>query len=456
MIASLAERSRYAAGILPGLAVGLLLTSCSMRSVPEKVLEEAIVSAAQSQPNRTTEWDGVIRDLARRYAADEYSGRVDPDKGRIAQQAIARGCQDPFVRFVWWEYRRTIGDWRPDALASEGKALAEELYAHGYSQYVRAQAATRALYNLNSGFRDTTTPDRKLLSDIQWKSAFGGINNPAVPEWQARLMASDLDYAWSFADKSQQERTVGLLDEAISRRFGDGASLHLLRGTRAIRAAWRVTELKDTSKDEWTEFIRLLTTARKDLEQAWQLDQTDPNIAAQMIHVCAGLNLPRDEMDKWFRRALATGKDASAACDAKLDYLSKWKLGGPEDCVAFGRESLAHPEYGWKSGLYLWYAHWNNQTYRQLPPGYLARPEVWGDIKESLAAYLVRYPQSHGIRLDYLYHAWLARDWSVAKEQFALLDPTNLSLARIGGQPAYDAMIADLKNSAAPLRPEDL
>jgi len=441
-------------------ATMLFAAGCLKRQARVHSLEADIVATSLAHPERAAGWEETIRDLAHRYEQQERTGHLDAEKGRRAKQALDQGCQDPFVRYLWLDYQAMPCGTKPTLLFAEAKAVAEELYANGYPQYLRAGAADFALRMSDYTPTEADEAARKPLHDIQWKSSFGGINNPAVPEWEARALADDLGVRWMYSNPSGRERTDAEIDAAIVKRFGEGATLHYLRGARAVRRAWRISDPGHTKTAEWHEYTRELSLARGELEQAWQAEPRHFWTACYMIGVCQGLNLPRKQMEQWFQRALATGFDGSYATDAKLDYLGDRELGSIEDRVAFGREALVHPEYGWDARLKLWLAHWRQQTWGQLHPDYLAQPAVWQDIKESISTYLAIYPEAQAIRLHYAYHAWLARDWPVFREQFAQIDPARLDLKLIGGPNAVDAMREDFQRTdplpSAPRRPGDL
>ena len=100
----------------------------------------------------------------------------------------------------------------------------------------------------------------------------------------------------------------------------------------------------------WRLFNERATEARKALEEAWNLDNTDSQSAAAMITVEMAIGEGnRDEMEKWFWRAMNADNDNLDACNKKLLWLEpKWH-GSPEDMLEFAR--TCRDTKNWRSGI---------------------------------------------------------------------------------------------------------
>jgi hypothetical protein len=248
--------------------------------------------------------------------------------------------------------------------------------------------------------------------------------------------------------KSNRESVGERIDTAFTKRFGDCASVHLFRGQRAVTRAWdaRGSEYDDDVSKEGREgFERELSNAEQELKKAWEIDSTDPAIAEEMITVCMGKGHSREEMEKWFQRALATGRDGYPSCAAKVYYLAARWHGSLAEQLEFAKECLTHPEWGDRTALILWRTHASHQKINKLPLSYFTQPAVWSDIKESFTAYFKSVPFAEALHIRYAYHAWLARDWPLLNEQLALGDPVFCDLSQIGGKKVFDQMVADAK-----------
>ena len=414
-------------------------------------LTQAIVTAALQNRNHTAQWDGVVRDLARRYAFCLRNNRRDYAMSEAARDGVARGCRDPFVRYVFFRHRIACMQVDDEAFAREGQAIAEEMGRESYPALLRAYVSWRAYLAWNNVFpRDKEREVRSRLNDLFWHATFDTVADPAVPEWMARLVAGQLDALWRGA-KDSRDNVAKQIDSALGARFGDCATVHYLRAARAIQRAWEgrgVGHADTVTKEGAQVFKHELEIAYKELGESWQLAPNEADTAEAMITVCMGLGLPQEDMEQWFQRGLATGQDASELCEKKHYSLAARWGGSLEKQLAFSRECLAHPEYGWTVTLLLWDTHQDNRTINNLPLTYYAQPEVWADIKQSLSAYLERFPESVRYRMFYAYHAWLAQDWSLLKQQLTLVDPAKSEWQKIGGRKIYDQMLADVKARA--------
>lgn len=102
----------------------------------------------------------------------------------------------------------------------------------------------------------------------------------------------------------------------------------LARGYQAIEYAWywRGRGYAYTVTDEgWRKFAEAMRDAREYLERSYELDPSDPQSACGMMIVCAGLDLPREELDMYLRRVTAIVPAHVTAYSIKLQYLlPKW------------------------------------------------------------------------------------------------------------------------------------
>ena len=81
--------------------------------------------------------------------------------------------------------------------------------------------------------------------------------------------------------------------------------------------------------------------AEEELEKAWKLDPTLPQIGKDMIWVCIGRGHNREVMEKWFQRAMVADEDYLDAGQAKLEYLHpKWH-GRKELMLGFAQQFAA-------------------------------------------------------------------------------------------------------------------
>lgn len=433
------------------LTVGLVFVLSIGCARHEQKLVNGVVAAAKNVPTYSSQWEPAIREVARRYVASLKTNRPDAEGSRLAHAAIAQGCEDPFVRYVAFRRRFEFAEVANEKDAQEGWKIVQEMAVFGYPSVVQAYATMRAqmVWTMAFGYGREQAMT-KQLSDLTWQNTLVALNDKTVPEWMSRSLADALEITWS-GSKSGREFVAAQVDAVLSKRYGDCATLHLLRGVRLTRVAWdaRGHGLPHTVTAEGQqEFERVLLQAKPELERAWALDPHDGNTAAAMIIVCIGLHRPAEEMEMWFRRGVETGQDADDLASNKNYYLGSYWHGSLEQQLAFSRECLAHPEWSERSLLQLWRTHAEHQSIGDLPLAYFARPEVWNDIKLSLSKYLERNPDATNRRFRYAYHAWLAQDWPVLREQLPQLDLGAVNLERYGGVTVHQKMLSDAKAHA--------
>ena len=425
------------------LVIGL--AACSR---VDRQLEESVIEAARRAPGFAPPWEARLREIVRLHLDDLHHNNRKPEKIRLARAAIAAGCQDPLVRYIMFRHRIQNIDISTPDLAREGAALAEQLEKGNYPPYLRAYAAVRAFETWNKAFSpEEEIAGRSRLNDLFWRATFATVKDPALPEWIVRPVAELLALTWK-NNEEHRDQIASLLDDGLTRRFGDCATVHYLRAQQAVQRGWVARgngTASTVAREGWVAFERELHTAQLELDRAWQLDPHDVDIAETAITTCMGLGAPREDMERWFKRGLAAGPDASALCDAKHYFLApKWG-GSRQAQFAFARECLAGRGYGSRSHLLLWITHYQVQRQTPLPESYFAQPEVWADIKRSFEAFFAVCPEEMHYRVDFAYHAWVAQDWPLCAEQLGLVEPELSDFSWIGGREVYERMVAEVK-----------
>src|SRR5262249_50831709 len=115
---------------------------------------------------------------------------------------------------------------------------------------------------------------------------------------------------------------------------------HKFTGYFTIRWAWdaRGTAIAPLVTEEGgRNFVLRLQEARKELQAVWDANPGDARVATNMLAVELGIGTKREDMEKWFERAMKADGNRVDACRIKLDWLDpKWH-GAYEDMMAFGR-----------------------------------------------------------------------------------------------------------------------
>ncbi len=209
-------------------------------------------------------------------------------------------------------------------------------------------------------------------------------------------------------------RRLGMEAEAAFQRVDAVlARISALKGIRLqvraqflINYAWeaRGNGFANTVAEEgWKKFRERLEEAREAIERSWALKPNDPRTATLMLMVEKGIGGDRDEMEKWFERAMKADGDFKLACVAKLDWLDpKWH-GSLKDMLAFGR--ACRDTGNWRAGITLLLpdAHFRAGQHlsKEERTKYYHSEEVRHDLQTAYDEYLRHYPDYYVDRSRY-------------------------------------------------------
>lgn len=112
-------------------------------------------------------------------------------------------------------------------------------------------------------------------------------------------------------------------------------------------------------------YAERLPLAEQYLTRAHELIPEDPRSATSLIMVARRLGYPRDQMEKWFNKAVEADPKYYDAYRKKLDCLTPEWSGGPQEMFAFARECAANPPAGSRVAFILADAH--AETARRFP-----------------------------------------------------------------------------------------
>ena len=93
------------------------------------------------------------------------------------------------------------------------------------------------------------------------------------------------------------------------------------------------------------------------LKESAELDPADPEAATLLIDLARRRNLPPEEMETWYQRAMKANPANIAACKAKLAYLDSRPDADGQAMLAFGREFLATQDWEYRIPFILVDAH---------------------------------------------------------------------------------------------------
>ncbi len=198
----------------------------------------------------------------------------------------------------------------------------------------------------------------------------------------------------------------------------------LIKGNFYINYAWEARGggwANTVTPQGWRDFAARLATAEEALTRAWELDPTNAGPPTKMLTVALGEDKDRDEMEKWFQRAMDANPDNYDACTSKLYYLEpKWH-GSPEAMLEFGHQCFDSQNWHGDVAFVLLDAHIALSKYQPDPKLYYRNEIVWSDFCTVYTAYLNAYPTDDQIRSKFAYYACLCGHWTEANDLFKKL-----------------------------------
>jgi tetratricopeptide (TPR) repeat protein len=377
-------------------------------------------------------WDEQVNELMKLavpdFALRENHGNYD-DVHQAAKRAIDAGCDDPMVLYIYAQ--SSFGRNHPGTAELEQRyAKAAKAFAESkYPAIRRASAPIRVgLYGMyRTGWFVQAGPLRYLddaLALFPESFKTDSITPSMRRVWRSelRLMQESMTFL-----KGNSKAAFDKIDAVLATvPAAKGIRLYF-QGTFYIDYAWeaRGSGFANTVTEVgWQKFKERTTVARKALEEAWNLDKTDSQSAAAMIEVELAIGEGnRDEMEKWFWRAMDADNDNLDACNKKLRWLEpKWH-GSPEDLLEFAR--TCRDTKNWSSGIPLLLAEAHHRLAGYLPEAkrfeYMSDPDVWREIHGVYLDYLKNVPEDLVARSEYADFCYLCGQYKEGHEQFQKL-----------------------------------
>lgn len=392
-----------------------------------KTLGEAYEKVGKKNPK----WDELARkclDAASRWCSHYIESRATLlDVHNRVQPAIGLGCDDPLILYLY--ARSSHGPFDPGR-AELARRYAVAAVALEQSEYPAIRRFT-ALYK--AGQYQAMVPRKDAEAERFLLASLRVLAESATHDEPSR----DLEDTWYTAVTTVQG-TLAILKknslvafQQIDAELAKTPQLEWLRlaakGDFYIHYAWeaRGSGFADTVGPEAQQkFEARLKIARQALGQAWLVKPGDWHIANSMLTVVKGLTSRRDEMEKWFYRAMLADGDNQKACWAKLDWLDPKWYGTDEEMVAFGRACRDTKNVRSGITILLGDAHYRAMTRRDTKTGqlqYMRQDDVWNDIYSVYSEYFQLYPSDFRERTRFAVFACWAGRYEISQRQFLLL-----------------------------------
>jgi len=404
---------------LPALEVRSAAQIVKIRLQEDQAKEYAIVLDAYDRlAEKNPRWEVVAREGFRII----YDPSGAPDKhraGALFQNAVDAGCDDPMVKHMLANC--LLSDAAPDAKAVrvQAEAACRKYISTGggpksYPAIMRFQGVLFALRAIPA-FSGDAAQDKVLL-DYLLQQAFGlwpeVVNTPGISSrkiYQLAVLLLDCAERRTYNAWRREDLTEAPLVRNIPATF----ARELIAGRGHIKDAWWAR-----NHGQADIFRQRIQDAREELEKAASIDPLHPDPPTGMLEIAVLERFPRDQMEKWFFRAMLANPDNLDACNVKLNYLMpQWGNGTFDDMVAFGRECLAEGNFNTRVPSTLVMAHSYVAEQSGAGDAYFARAEVWKDIQTVYEGLLQVTPGNLTFRSGLMKYAVLAGQWPVAAAQ---------------------------------------
>jgi hypothetical protein len=441
------------------------LSSCSHKqtTAPTERLAwhtQTMVKAYDSVGRHDPKWDESAHNALSRFA-QVRSGkeRVEtggPAIGLATQEAVAAGCDDPLIRYV---YLRYAPDYDTNLLSfwqNEFGKAARDLEASSYSPFLKFYANDRAALVL------WENNDQKRWDEVvQFRRA--AMNNLAVALQDKSVPVEDVSDAVGLlietisANEKEMKDAYNQIQGPLFQNWGNSAAAYFIKGRFNYEFAWRARGggyANGVSEESWKTFHEDLAVAETAYRKAWNLNPHDVRIPAQMIEMAVSQEKDRDEMELWFQRAMKLDTNNFSACLKKLRYLNPKWYGSRDDMVAFGKECVASSKWGGDVPLTLVEAHWQYQQLleEQDRRDYWRLPDVWPDIQAGYEKYFKLNPNATTKnRYPYAWYAFQCgklKDFTYQIKLIRDVDGT-LKTSYFGGDDKFSKMV-EAANAQAP------
>jgi len=407
--------------------------------------QRQLVGAYDKVGKKDPRWDKPAREGLEAFA---HFNSKTPDPQIKSQEAYApvkraidAGCDDPLILYLYARNSYSPNYPGPEELERRYEKAAAALDRSAYPPFDRA----RAWFEVGKSKlarKELTEAGRKEVSRA-FDAAVAVLSNAA--DGDGRDL--DPDFGWfdllndvikGYTKLGEDRKDAFVRIDAVLTRIPALKSTRLqLRGSSLTDYAWdaRGSGVASTVTKEGREkFEERLAEARKVLDEAWAAAKPgESRAAALMLSVEIGIGGERDDMEKWFERAMkASGGGNIQACEAKLTWLApKWH-GSAEEVLAFGR--ACRDTQNWRSGITLLVGEAHLAVAEVLPPkeraAYYRSQSFYNDIYNVYEEYLKHYPLAYQQRSTYAALCYLSGHYTDAHKQFEALGDNLLANQR--------------------------
>ncbi len=393
-------------------------------------------------------WDDSARECLKEYAhfranvvdADEPASEII---GTNATAAVAAGCNDPMVRYLYLRYGASETK-TPQEIADGLCQLAQEINSSDYPPARKLYAQEAAIDTLYKVYKEGD-PKLNCVSDVlnlMPSSLPDALADKTTPPEEIYKMCVAIQNLTSGGEQTHAA-IEDIIDKSLAKNWPDSYVTYFLKGDYYVAEAWSARGdgyANTVTKEGWEGFKKGLSAAQEALEHAWKLNPHDPGIAEEMMTVTLGQG-DRDRMELWFNRAMQLNTNNYDACSRKFDFLQpKWN-GSDEAELEFGRECVQSTNWGGRVPLILVDAHLsiNSRNEGEAQANYWKQPRVWADVQAAFDRFFDLNPDAISWYHNYAWYAYHAEQWDKLNELIPKLGAVNYQF--FGGKDEYDKML---------------
>ncbi len=401
------------------------------RAWERKTLLEAYDKFGKKDPRWDRDARSALEVAVQAYSRDKSPLSTWRELKDGCRRAMSAGCDDPLILQLEGWASTKFEEPDSDQVIHRSLKAANALEQSPYPAIRKVWALDNAVKNASIFLR--VTPEEKqdiprhvdlIMKWLPLSASEGDVATWTEGHWREALRAV-LDARR--ASTKDVEGTLSWIDEQVQ-RMPEGLKVAWLQAQTDFLQdyAWeaRGNGTADTvTEDGWEKMNDRTARAKALIERAWALKPGVYYTALLRLRLSIAVDRDRDEMERWFRRAMEANGNGLQACRAKAYWLEPKWFGSEEDLIAFGR--LCGDTKNWEAGITLLEPEcgliatsaWDR------PPGgdFWKSPEVWKRCRAIFEEYLSHNPEDNAQRSRYAIIASLTGHHGEATEQYEKL-----------------------------------
>jgi hypothetical protein len=405
------------------------------RNAVLKYYEDRYLSPFEKSAGAKASWADAARSALKAYCA--ANARTSAAREGVYYQefvkalaAVDPACDDPLIQYLRQRHV-TVHKKHDSAKARVDENLRNRLRESGQYPILAAHAShnIRALLiSIESQSAGRTNEDlarAKAQYDEDYARAVGVANKR---DWLDLFELAMLEIEFEIPASSSRVAAWEKVDARLKKCRAPDWLRDTVAGKSHVQAAWEARGSgpgASVDDDAHASFTNRLKKGKQYLEAAWNAETELDTPATSMLYAAKGLGFSREEMEKWFQRAMEANPDNFAACEAKKDWLMPHWHGAKDSsdvlhfCVQCANSNNFYGKLPYIAETVL---------FRSMPVSHLENMKEIGKhsyhfwfVRTVSAAHLERYPDDRWARSRYAYMAANWKEWDIAHAQFEAL-----------------------------------